>query len=257
MKKLFLISLLFAEATFALEFSAGMRETFITPNNYHFGSDSSARIRRALKDNGFNRFTLNTRLNLHQDSYISHPRLKSSLRDLRTMISLVRFGGGKVSVKPQIMFGETHIPNLDKAEDSNLNLLFSTYQREISRYLNLSRKSDVDELIIGAGVNVLYKNNFSGLHNFHQYIDAVKSPETKLSLNIDDSSVLGNLDETLVLSINQFFDSVTYSIVSTENLDLKISELYRLHSEYFPDLAFSIADLVITGCTEVVEGKNK
>ena len=138
--KLSIFIFLLSFKLFALEYSAGMRESYLVPNNYFFGSDSSARIRKALKNQGFRSFTLNTRLNLNNGFYISHAPLKSSLSNLETMISLIRFGRGETVIKPTLMKGSIANPKLDYADDSRLSVLFSTYQREISRYFNLSRK---------------------------------------------------------------------------------------------------------------------
>lgn len=250
--KLSIFIFLLSFKLFALEYSAGMRESYLVPNNYFFGSDSSARIRKALKNQGFRSFTLNTRLNLNNGFYISHAPLKSSLSNLETMISLIRFGRGETVIKPTLMKGSIANPKLDYADDSRLSVLFSTYQREISRYFNLSRKTSFETFIVGAGVGVLYKENIKQLDSFHKYLRKSLSEDTELVLAIDNIDILNSLNQKTLKSIKDHFDGVSYQVGVQINLDEFLFKLTNIHDRYFSGLKLSLSNVVMTSSQEIM-----
>ena len=92
MKKIVIIfSLLLCQSATAIaetEYEGGLREYFLTANEYNFSSDHVAQIKREIVEAGFQSVTLHLRMAVKSkhDSIVYHPSFKTSRVNLEIMI---------------------------------------------------------------------------------------------------------------------------------------------------------------------------
>jgi len=269
MKLLTLFLILTSFQVHAADIMAGMRESFISAKNFPYGGDSTARLRKSIKKQGFDYFVLNTKLSTSKlnTSYVFRPRWSSNMRDLETMISYIRLGGGRAVIKPQLVLEDdlvTITPYEVNVSNVNKNLLLHTYQRELNGYLRLSNKTELDSFIIGSGLSGLYRDSSftKSLLAMHKNVRKGLNDKTELGLHLNGVETLLTVskNKALVEGIKNTVDVIYYPVNdlpvfnsrnTKSDMLAELEDLLLKHKSIFGDIKFALSDVVLPICKKI------
>ena len=265
MKKLFLIPLFLTSlSASALEWEAGIRETFVTVRSYTYNSDSSARIYRDMFDRGHRRISIQPRLAYAGDerSVFFHPAIKSSFDDVATTNARTKMADGKLTIKPLVYdnpgLGEAKV--LENINPKRPDLALTSYSQMMGQYLIVARNFNVDRVVVGSGIVHLLENT-NLIKKFENTLKGFRlkiNPQTKLVLEISSDRDLKALDK----AIKEGFDLI--SLVDGVSIALnperhfpngkvsleEVKSTRLLLDTLLPGLPVHLSRVVIPGCKD-------
>ncbi len=145
--------------------SAGVRENFVTPVAYHYGSDRMARVKYYVFEQGFGSITATIPLLMKsaESSQVFFPQFRTKRVDLETLIARVAHGKGELVLKP-ILTADNGLGianRLTGVHPADPALFFATYHQALRQYVAIASTRDVHELVAGVGLHALWKPEFA------------------------------------------------------------------------------------------------
>jgi len=217
-------------ATADIEYQGGLREQFISINQYGFEGDHAAQTKREILDAGFQSIVLHLRLavqniNSHQ---VYLPIYKSSRNALDVMISRIHQGNAGIILKPGLYQNpELGSPAaITQMESDDLPSLFTSYDQALQLYLAVASQREISTFVLGMGMGKTLTPEFSTnwmalLKNAKNKLD----PSTKISLEISHSDDLtrlenwANVDGRSFKETMNYFDEIRFTLPINQILD--------------------------------------
>jgi len=239
--------------------SAGVREMYLTPEGFSFGSDNMSRLKYAIEKKGFSSFTLAVRLGLknQQDSYVYAPVLRTKLHELQAITSRILVSDDEIVIKPML----SKLPGLGVADrltglsPSQPALFFATYTDCLNLYFGLARKYGVSEIVLGVGMGNLWSRAFSKYWvELSQFAEQRVGDRTRLSIELISETDFGNLEDWKTNdpgSFQKLSDRLTRIRVAGTQME-KVPFYVSRAQALFPIKKITLSNVTIPRCVQSV-----
>jgi uncharacterized protein YdaL len=251
-------SLLFADQKVP-KLSAGVREMFVTQDDYSYGSDNMARVKYAASNAGFESLTLSVRMGLldRRGSRVELPPQRTKLRDMETIIERIHQGNGEVTIKPIISLKpESGVADrLIDVDPWNAKLFFSSYQHNLNLYYDLARQKGIDEIVLGVGLHHLWgAKHGKDWIALAQYARLRSGQKTRLSFELTSEKDIKAFetwkrkDPGSFQEVSSYLARIRIAGSSLATIGASVERLQKL----FPEKEFTLSNVTIPGCSQVV-----
>ena len=253
------------------DYEGGFREFFITPNEYHFGSDHTAQIKREILEAGVGSITLHLRLAVKDSTShaVYHPPYKTKAVYLDTIISRVLQADGKVVFKPGLYANpEMGSPSaITLMQSDNPQALFTSYGQTLQLYQAIAIQREISTFVVGMGMGQTFTAEFAPRWKaLTLNLRSVLRPNTSLALELSHSSDLDRLEKwaqenpisfydslgsiaqvRFTLPLNEYVDPSTL-VLNPGSMKKLLQNRYSRLLKLFPMQSIVLSNVMLPGC---------
>ena len=253
------------------EYQGGLREYFITSNQYGFESDHAAQTKHEILEAGFQSIVLHLRLGVRSstDHYVFHPAIKSPRTDLEIMLSRILQANAGIVLKPGLyenpgLGTPSSIPRLHSDDPQSL---FTYYGQTLQLYFAIASKREIETFVLGMGMGQTFTSEFAPrwkalVMNARRMLD----PKTTLALELSHSDDVAQLEKwaqtdpsslyeimdsigqiRFTIPLNQYVDSSTLALNTVEMKNL-IQNRYQRLRKLFRAQTIVLSNVSLPGC---------